>query len=1481
VEPSLFLSTSQFHYFQQNQTISPNMVSKTNSKVAPGRATDSKKTPPRKTPSVGPKSGAPVVGSGSKSGKKVQAKLNLTPSPQTGDKATVPPVAVRASTSPVPGFSYAAAASSPPRKVPSPPVQVAVKASSAAKGVETKTKLLALAKETANGKATPPSPADSVPGTVMGSSPGKDAMASNQEVNKGGSSLARSAAASYRSKVKTGVLQTDQAARGEAKKNGYGNWTPLPPPQQPGADEDIISISSTDLTLSSVPSPPRTAAAAKPKTVFREVKPEVCPSSPSAGQQGRQLHFDSSSGSGLEGSGDIASSGRGKEGKAPPEVIELLASSSEDLSVSVSSPPRKKSLKGAGVNKAKESESSADYQLDDLSEESSLPDPFCKSPKRAEVVNKAYERDSLKDHLSDDLSEGSSLPDPLCNSPKRAEVAAVNEARRYMKDSFQQCMMEAEEEVCEEMTEDEQQNPPKDKGGQGGVHFAGSTKAPAEEKEKVQYSPQVTGGAFFRPQTPLFNSSNPSNSSAGLQQGFGHQGYTLVADSDTVAYFSGRDIISKIAHIHRTAEDKLVSLAHHSFSPFRLQFQGDTTVLEILNCNGDLIGIMGTQPCLHLPDSERYVPVTDYTFQDNAFHSYHYPTYVLAQALQVKLSEAGNDPQHGAHPNSGPFRVQVDSGRLSILNRDSQKLVELPLPEDAVDAKTPWLQRKSPDHLGATSGVAAGPGDVAMDVDGQAEKRLRCDPGDESSKPPGVDNARTSRPPPRPKQPTPNTKKRQSFLSFSRSPTQATAAPPVTQSAVPPAVSPTVTPGNRPSCPTDSPSIPPPSAAAPAIVSPAAHGQGDSPTRVAGSALRTSSFAMPAHNPLPEIAHEMEPINLGDCPMNEKGLPLIVMLVVSPVEGQHPLEYVYAGVYRFLSVAARFDSKVRLLPILPGNLREVTAAPDDFIKDYDHLQGYLEVDPDQLKRVQGNDRRGRKRQQGKAFCALRINSNIDPRFLVEKIAPSLDRIGLSLTTKKLQQISTTTPFAFCAASSQTCPTGTAWVLRQCLEEELRRAPPNSPLSDVDEVPEFCITMKPLRLNYTANRRDNNNLEHFQTALRRAPAMECSVRDEVALTKLVNAAERSEIFRKMFSAKVHAKHAKERSSCNSKVEASMAYNANTVTVNAWDIDHMKLYRKVKIVMAPAADGSVPPVPKKYASLHSELTSFKDGEGRQLIDALIPVMEGHDEGATTVVFRQTEEAERFALSFARDPCVFLFHLCTKVLGYREDMVLTLCQGFTLVARGRISDSTWDPETWTATSTNTTIADTFVDDLMDEGYRLGEEFLTDMPVVNSLIADKDMERVVANLGLPDDATAATRDGMSVAGATHATMGDSSVRSENTQDFRRNLDARYIAQAQAQEKAAAARWGTPMTKTPGPVGTGAMAPGFTPPPSTPNHSPHPHPPNSSTVSSDSHTMTPVGPPREASTTGEPASIKQSGPGYDPFNSNMGEGAEGPQGSR
>jgi hypothetical protein len=146
--------------------------------------------------------------------------------------------------------------------------------------------------------------------------------------------------------------------------------------------------------------------------------------------------------------------------QTPPEVIELMESSSEDLSESVSSPPRKKSLKEARVNKTGDNGLLMDYQFDDLSEESSLPDPFRKSP-------------------------------------KRAEVAAVNEARRYMKDSFQKCMMEAEEDAGGGMVEEEKQGFPEDEDGHGGVHFANSAKTPAEEKKEELYSPQITGGVSF------------------------------------------------------------------------------------------------------------------------------------------------------------------------------------------------------------------------------------------------------------------------------------------------------------------------------------------------------------------------------------------------------------------------------------------------------------------------------------------------------------------------------------------------------------------------------------------------------------------------------------------------------------------------------------------------------------------------------------------------------------------------------------------------------------------------------------------------------------------------------------------------------------------------------------------------------------------------------------------------------------------------
>jgi hypothetical protein len=153
---SFFNLSAKSNIYQQS--ISPTIVSKTTSKAAPGRTTDSKKAPPCKTPSVTPKPGVSAGAPGSiKASKlKVQSKLNLTPSPQMGNKAPMPSTVAKVSSSPMPGFFYAVAASSPPCKVPSPSAQVVVKKASAESVVVMKAKLSTSGKLTTNDKAAPP-----------------------------------------------------------------------------------------------------------------------------------------------------------------------------------------------------------------------------------------------------------------------------------------------------------------------------------------------------------------------------------------------------------------------------------------------------------------------------------------------------------------------------------------------------------------------------------------------------------------------------------------------------------------------------------------------------------------------------------------------------------------------------------------------------------------------------------------------------------------------------------------------------------------------------------------------------------------------------------------------------------------------------------------------------------------------------------------------------------------------------------------------------------------------------------------------------------------------------------------------------------------------------------------------------------------------------------------------------------------------------
>ena len=194
-------------------------------------------------------------------------------------------------------------------------------------------------------------------------------------------------------------------------------------------------------------------------------------------------------------------------------------------------------------------------------------------------------------------------------------------------------------------------------------------------------------------------------------------------------------------------------------------------------------------------------------------------------------------------------------------------------------------------------------------------------------------------------------------------------------------------------------------------------------------------------------------------------------------------------------------------------------------------------------------------------------------------------------------------------------------------------------------------------------------------------------------------------------------------------------------------------------------------------------------------LIPVRSGPRQGATTVVFWQCPEAEAFVTAFVREHCAFIYHILVNKKGFRDDCALTLCRSFDVAARGRISETTWNDTDWTVETPFSKIADTFASDLFEDGYVLSEEDKL-VPVAegfSSILAEEDVAKVTKELGLKSDATCSSVAGGGVSivsGATNGTLGVSSIRSVDTQQFHRNLEEQCIANAQAQEEAAAARW-------------------------------------------------------------------------------------------
>jgi hypothetical protein len=226
-----------------------------------------------------------------------------------------------------------------------------------------------------------------------------------------------------------------------------------------------------------------------------------------------------------------------------------------------------------------------------------------------------------------------------------------------------------------------------------------------------------------------------------------------------------------------------------------------------------------------------------------------------------------------------------------------------------------------------------------------------------------------------------------------------------------------------------------------------------------------------------------------------------------------------------VKTAGQYDPSFSLLPLWTDKARAppiAAANPSSFPSDYARLGAYVDVPNDnQMKWARGVDRTtGKKREQSKVYATLLVNSTVDPRFLVEALAPIMDMKHIYFAAKHLQRIRTVTPWALGGTSPDVCPIGLAEVLRMVLEEELSRARTGSKLHAIDEVPDFVIQMKAIRVPAIddADKRGLTNLEAYSTMLRRAPHIEVSQYEEEELSLLLLAAEHSGLLKQLVSSK---------------------------------------------------------------------------------------------------------------------------------------------------------------------------------------------------------------------------------------------------------------------------------------------------------------------------------------------------------------------------
>ena len=417
------------------------------------------------------------------------------------------------------------------------------------------------------------------------------------------------------------------------------------------------------------------------------------------------------------------------------------------------------------------------------------------------------------------------------------------------------------------------------------------------------------------------------------------------------------------------------------------------------------------------------------------------------------------------------------------------------------------------------------------------------------------------------------------------------------------------------------------------------------------------------------------------------------------------------------------------------------------------------------------------------------------------MGPILDKLDIQLSLKTLQHLRCSIDYAIIGLSTAADVTGVTELLQEAFEQEIKDGlNSKGPISKVDAVPPFVLVKRQLRLFSVKKWADLNltNLEVYDRTLRLAFHLQTSTLHKATWDVLIHAVEQSKILQKLLGAKAHfvvipMGNVGEASRIvfHRKAEAHMAYQANTASMELGEFRFLQ--RKVKVVMAPTHDAEgkdvTPPPPFKYTSLHRELMRLTTSDGRQLLDSLIPIRSGPNTGMVMAIFRQHAESEAIICAIARSPTAWLGHVLSSVMGYSIDACVDpLLRSCDDDSRLVWKNTTWDADTWTVVTPFATIGDTFADSIADDGYFLPNSCIVNVPKASTQIAIDDMERVKLALGLQDDMTLGTRDGVSC--ATHTTTGDGSLRSITSLELNRNFKQKCADEAREREKKARQRF-------------------------------------------------------------------------------------------